>query len=131
MYNFIFWFFYKYFEWRKGYKSPFLAACTVGLTLLIHFGFIHSIVRLSTGFNVGTFSQRYGTNRLILMPIVIGFFALVYFLFYRRKADEMLGRYTESRISSFKSIALMILILVLPLVAAAILTNLSVKRWVK
>lgn len=98
MYNFIFWFFYKFFEWRKGFKSSFIASAMVGLTILVHLGLVHSIIRYFTRFTIGVFSNSYGYNRLILLPVVILWFYILYQFYYKKRADEILEK--RKKISS-------------------------------
>ncbi|OQP64204.1 hypothetical protein A4R26_33735 [Niastella populi] len=128
MYNFVFWFFYKFFEWRKKFKSPFLPASMVGLTMIIHLGLIHAFLRYFTGFNIGVISNKYGYNRLILLPIVLLWFFLVYQLYYKKRSDEILKHYSESCFYSLKNILYIILVIVVPLIVAIWLTNLAVKK---
>ena len=123
MYNFIFWFFYRFFEWRKGFESTFLASAMVGLTILIHLGLIHSIIRYFTGFTIGVFSNSYGHNRLILLPLVILWFIVLYFIYYKKNSDKILQKRNANKFSEPKHIILTIVLMVLPLLIAIKLTN--------
>jgi len=128
MYNFVFWFFYKFFEWRKGFRSSFLSACMVGLAIIIHLGLIHSVLRYFTGFTIGVFTSRYGYNRLLLLPIILSCFFVVYQFYYRKRANDILKHYGEEQVFSIKNILYIVLIMAVPLIIAILLTNLSVKR---
>lgn len=126
MYNFIFWFFYKFFEWRKGFKSSFIASAMVGLTILIHLGLIHSIVRYLTGFTIGVFSNSYGYNRLILLPLVFLWFFIVYQLCYKKRASQILEGRKENKFSKPKNIIFVVALIVVPLLLSIKLTNIAV-----
>ena len=127
MYNFVFWFFYKFFEWRKGFKSFFLPAGMVGLAVLIHLGLAYSIVRYFTGFTVEFLSSSYGYNRLILLPIILFFFFCLYQLYYKKNAERILEKRRIDNFSQPRNILLIILVLVLPLLVSIRLTNIAVK----
>ncbi|OJW01549.1 MAG: hypothetical protein BGO52_13760 [Sphingobacteriales bacterium 44-61] len=128
MYDYLFWFFYKFFEWRKGFKSPLIASAMVGLVILIHIGLIHSIVRYFTGFTIGVFSNSYGYNRLILLPVVILWFYFLYHFFYRKRADKILESRKENKFSEPKNIIFVILLIVVPLIIAIRLTNIAISN---
>lgn len=127
MYNFLFWFFYKFFEWRKGFKSTFLSASMVGLAIIVHLGLLHAILRYLTGFNIGVFSNHYGYNRLILLPIVITWFFIM-FQVYKRISNDILRRYNEKYNLNFKTTFYVALILIVPLIISIWLTNLAVEK---
>jgi hypothetical protein len=129
MYNFVFWFFYKFFEWRKGFQSPFLAGAMVVLAISFHLILIHSVIRYFTGFTVGTFSDNYGYNKLIMLPIVLALFFTLYLVYYKKKASQILSRYNGYRISSLRNILLVMLILVVPLIITIVLTNMAVRKY--
>lgn len=97
MYNFIFWFFFKYFEWRDKFKSSFVATTVVCFTFAIHFFAVYSVSRYFFGRTIGVFSENYIYNKLVMLSFVILFFFLVYTFYYKRKADEILGRFKEKR----------------------------------
>jgi hypothetical protein len=128
MYNFIFWFFYKFFEWRKDFKSSFIASAMVGLTILIHLGLIHSIIRYFTGFTIGVFSNSYGYNRLILLPLVILWFFILYQFYYKKRADQILEKRMENKFSEPKNIIMAVVLIVVPLLIAIKLTNIAVSN---
>jgi len=126
MYNFIFWFFYKFFEWRDKYKSPFLAASMVGFVVVIHLSAVYAVFRYFSGSTISLFSDNYAYNRLMLLPIVILFFFIVYRLYYKKKVDEILAKFDERNPFSVKNIAIVVLLIIVPLLFAIKLTNLSV-----
>lgn len=125
MYNFVFWFFYKFFEWRKGFKSSFLAAAMVGFAMEIHLALLYAIVRYFTGLSVGGLTGSYGQRRLILLPFAIAWCFIIYYIYYKKKAPDILEKYTNEHFSKTKNILFIILLLVVPLVVAIKLTNVA------
>lgn len=128
MYNFVFWFFYKYFEWRKGFKSPSIAAAMVGFTIVVHLIFLYSLLRYLTGFSIGTFGDEYsyGQRKLMLLPVALLLFYLIYLLYYKRKEASILERYADKKFSAPRNILIVVCLLVVPLIGAIILTKLAV-----
>lgn len=129
MYNLVFWFFYRYFEKYKGYKSPFLSAAAVVTALIIHLGLIHSIIRYFTGFNIGTFSTDYTTNKFILLPIVFLAFFICFKLYYQSRTRVILEKYENKNPFSLTNILLILIIMVVPIIAIAVLTNMAVRKF--
>jgi len=123
MYNFVFWFFYRFFEWRKGFQSSFLSASMVAFVLLIHLGLLYSIIRYFTGFSFTYLTGSYGQRKYMLLPFMLLLFFLVYLIFYKNRTTEVLEKYGDNKFSSAKNIVLVLLITVVPLIAAIILTN--------
>ncbi|MCP9750046.1 hypothetical protein [Ferruginibacter sp. HRS2-29] len=123
MYNFVFWFFYKFFEWRKGFKSIFLSAAMVGLTVLIHLLLLYAVIRYFTNTTLGKLNGSYTDRKLLYSPFVIGIFLIVYFFYYRRKSEVVLNKKENDRFSRPINIFYIILILVVPLLLAILFTN--------
>lgn len=98
MYNFIFWFFYKYFEWKNKDDSKFIPATLVIFTIVIHLFLLYSIYRFWTHTNAlewGT-GLSYGQRKFLIFPFLI------------------------------LNILLIVLIMVVPLIIAIRLTNMSI-----
>lgn len=131
MYNFIFWFFYKYFEWKDKTPSAFVAASMVMFTLIIHLMLLYSILRYFTGLNVGVFSDNYVINKLCLLPFALTFMALTYLIYYRKRSAGIVAKYDDNNMEpfTFKNIALVLLIIVVPLIIMVKFTNLAVRRY--
>jgi hypothetical protein len=128
MYNFIFWFFYKFFEWRKGFKSAFIAGAMVGFALVIHLFLLYGIVRYATGFTLPYFSDSYGQRKLMLLPLAIVFFLIIYFGYYRKQAQKILSRYAGNKFSRPINILLIVLLLIVPLMIAIQLVSMTVLK---
>ena len=126
MYNFVFWFFYRFFEWRKGFQSSFIAGAMVVFTLAIHLLLLYGIVRNFTGIAFPYFSGSYGQRKLMLLPLVVVLFFILYFGYYKKYGDKILSKYGDKKFSKPKNIIFIILLLVVPLIAAIKLTNMTV-----
>lgn len=129
MYSFVYWFFYKFFLWRKGYESSFLSSAMVGVVLTIHLGLIHSIIRYNTGWTIGTFSNDYSANKLLLLPFVLLFYSSLDFVYFRQRREVILEKYSEKKPFSIISILLVSLIIIIPLIIAIKITNISVEKF--
>lgn len=129
MYNFIFAYFYKFYEWRKGFQSISISSLMVALSIVIHLGFIHSIVRYSTGFNIGKMSESHVLNKLAMFLFLFSLVYILYSFYYKRNATNVLLQYKDLKISSLPKITLVLIIMLVPLVLGAILTNLAVKKF--
>ena len=128
MYNFVFWFFYKYFEWRKGFRSPSTAATMVGLTITVHLTFLYSLLRYISGFSIGSFGNwySYGQRKLMLLPLALLLYYLVYLFYYKKKTTSILEKYADEKFSAARNIFVVVCLLVVPLVGTIILTKLAV-----
>ena len=123
MYNFVFWFFYKFFEWRKRFKSIFVAASIVGVTIIVHLVLVYSIIRNITGLKIQPFQGSYGSRKYVLMGIALVFFFFIYLVYSKANAKEILKKYQGNRFSNLKNVFLIIVILILPLVIVLLLNS--------
>jgi uncharacterized membrane protein len=128
MYNFVFWFFYKYFEWRKGFQSPSTAATMVGFTITVHIAFLYSLFRYLLGYSIGTFdgAYSYGQRKLMLLPLALLLYYLIYHLYYKRKASSILEQYVDKEFSTARNILIVVSLLVIPLIGIIIFTKQAV-----
>jgi len=129
MYSFIYWFFYKFFLWRKGYEYSLLPSTMVGIALTIHLGLLHSIIRYNTGWTIGALSQDYSTNKLLMLPFALILYLALNFLYFRPRRKAILEKYSERKPFSLKNILLVCLIMLVPLIVAINLTNMSIERF--
>lgn len=127
MYNFVFWFFYKFYEWKDKDDSTFIPATLVVLTAGEHLLLVYAIYRYATHTNPLEWgdSLSYGQRKYMMFPFVILFFFLVWYFYYRKKSKPILERYEGKRPFTIKNILLIILIMVIPLIIAIGLTNMS------
>jgi hypothetical protein len=129
MYNFIFWFFYKYFEWKDKDDSTFVPSCLVFLALAFHAILLYSILRYYSGVNPLGWGETlsYGQRKLIMFPFAILMFFLIWYFYYRKKAKQILEARQDRKALTVKNIVLVLLIMVVPLIIAIRFTNMSVK----
>lgn len=128
MYNFVFWFFYKYFEWQNKDDSSFIPAVLVIFSFIIHLFLIYSIYRYTAHANPlewGT-GLSYGQRKYLMFPFVILLFFLVWYFYYRKKSMPILAKYNGKKPFTLKNILLIILIMLVPLIIAIKLTNSSI-----
>lgn len=129
MYNFIFWFFYKYFEWKDRDDSTFIPSAVVILTLIFHSILLFSLLRHFNIINIDLLpwgkDLSYGQRKYIGIPFIILLFFLVWYFYYRRKSKAILSSYEGKKPFTVKNILLVILIMVIPLIIAIRLTNLT------
>ncbi len=126
MYKFFYWFFYKFFIWRKGFESSFLASSMVGLAFILHLIFIFTVIQFLTAFTfVSPFSvYNYSTREIMLLPIVLIFFLILDKLYFRRKRNIILEKYYLENPFTKQRILLVILTLLVPLVLSIWLNKL-------
>jgi len=129
MYNFVFWFFYKYFEWKDKDDSTFIPSAVVILTFTFHLILLFSLFRYFTDININLIpwgkDLSYGQIKYLGMPFVILLFILVWRFYYRKKAKIILSKYEGKKPFTIKNIWLIIFIMVVPLIVAIRLTNMS------
>jgi hypothetical protein len=124
MYNFIFWFFYRFFEWRKGFQSVFLSSAMAGLAMLMHLLLGYCLLRYFGLIPISTFTETYTQRKLIILPFVLIFFVILYYGYYKNHAHNILEKRPREKFSRPVNILYMTLILVVPLLIAIRLTNL-------
>lgn len=127
MYNFVFWFFYKFYEWKDKDDSTLIPTAPAVITGLIHLFLLYSIYRFSTHTNPlewGT-GLSYGQRKYLMFPFVILLFFLVWYFYYRKKSKAILSKYEGKKPFTIRNILLIILIMVVPLIIAIRLTNMS------
>jgi hypothetical protein len=117
MYNFIFSFFYWYFNKRNDITPRFSAALTVALTVFFHLFLFANIITFFTGINLAgkPFSQDYSTNKLYLMPFGLVYVYSFVFFYNRKRTMAILSKYpTNYNWISVKNILLILLIMIVP-----------------
>lgn len=96
---------------------------------MIHAGLIHSAFRYYTGFRIGTFADDYTANKLMAAPFIFLFFLFTYLAYYKSRTKSILEKYKDEKPFTWQNILLVILIMVVPLVFAAIVTNMAVAKF--
>ncbi|MBO9633952.1 MAG: hypothetical protein J7578_12620 [Chitinophagaceae bacterium] len=127
MYNFIFWFFYCYFKWKKGFESISTAAAIVGLAMVLHVLFLYTLIRFLTGFSIGTIGDAlgYGQRKFILLPFVLLFQYLVYLLYYKKRGVFILEMNKGKKFSDLKNTLAAGCLIVIPLIGIIVFTKLA------
>lgn len=125
MYNFIYWFFYKLFEWRNNEKSTFMPTIAVVLAFIIHFFLFYSFFRLLTHSNPLSWGEdlTYGERKYLMLPIVLVMFFGVWYFYYRKRSEYIVSSYQFKKPFTFENIALVFLIIVIPLIVSIRITN--------
>lgn len=128
MYNYVFWFFYKYFEWKDKDDSTFIPTTLVVLCFCIHVFLGYSIYRVATHSNLLEWQTqlKYGQNKYVLILFIVIIMVIIWLLYYKKRATMIIGHYKDKKPFTVKSIFIITLIMIVPLVIAVLLTNLSV-----
>ena len=131
MYTFVYWFFYKFFIWRKGFESSFIASSMVGLAIIFHLIFLYSVIRYVTGqaITLGLDQYAYGIRRLILLPFVFLFFLAIDQLYFRKSQKLIFAKYQLMKPFSKKNIIVIVSVLVVPLVIGILLLQGANLKW--
>ncbi len=116
MYNFVFWFFFRYFERRKRFRSVFVATSMVGVTLTIHLALIYLILSSLEVYKVKPWEGSYGSRKYLLIFAAIIFFLLLYLFYYKKNSKRILDKHQGEKFSNSKNIIKIILILVVPMI---------------
>jgi hypothetical protein len=122
MYNFVFWFFYRFFEKRKKFRSVFVATSLVGLVILVHISLLYSILNFFSLFRIKSWQGSYGVIKYFLIGIVCIFFLIIYMVYYKRNARKILARYHGGKFSSPENVFKIVLLLVIPLIIVFVLS---------
>jgi hypothetical protein len=118
MYNFVFWFFYKYFSWKDKLESISLAAATVMLTMVIHANFVYMVFCYFSGFRSQPSEMTYGQRKYALLPIALLLNYLIYRLYYKAHGKAILNKYADVKPFTTRNIIRVLAIMLLPLLAA-------------
>lgn len=117
MYNFFFWFFYKYFEWKDKTDLSFTPSSIVVLIINIHLGFIYSVYIYLYGERlISQDNLPYYYSKLLIAPFIFSAFFLIWYFYYRRKKEEILKKYEGRKVFTVKNIIIVLFFTVLPLI---------------
>jgi len=126
MYNFVYYFFYRYFKDKGNDTYKFMASSSVFLTVLFHFITILRIIEIS--FKVVlpryVFYKDYLNNKMAYFPVVFILIFVFYFFYNKKRVDHIVNTYPKDfDIYSVKSIVKILLICLLPLLLVPYLIN--------
>lgn len=131
MYNFIFYFFYKYFESRKDFSPRFSALCAVAGAQFIHAFFLVTAIRYCFKINIlpAAFSQSYMINKFYWMPILAIWLLFVFSYYKRERVNHILEERDKlgEKVFTFKRIAMIILVIGVPLVLGILFIKIGQK----
>lgn len=119
MYNFVFYFFYKYFESRKDFSPRFSSLCAVAGAQFIHAFFL--VTTLKYFFNISIlpnkFSDSYLINKLYWSPTFLIWLILVYFYYTSARVTHIVDEKNKlnKKVFTFMNIITIILVIGLPL----------------
>ena len=116
MYDFIFYFFFRYFLSRNSSIPRYNAVLTVFLTVVIHLFCFLSVVKHYTQLHLPRFSEDYFTNKLLSMPFVLLLILFFQLAYNKNKTDRILNsRKSSGEIFSLQNLVLVFIIEVVPL----------------
>ena len=123
MYNFIFWFFYRFWE-KRGNDGRIIGAAHVLFSLLVHIGLIMEVVHWVWHYKVMNFPDQgtYGRNKSVLFFLMVPIWIILWFYFNRARTNRLLTLYdTKYKEKSLQISLYIILFFILPLAALLIL----------
>src|ERR1700754_4207898 len=97
MYNYVYWFFFKFFAWRNKFESYFLPSNAVLMVIIIHITLIYFIIKRFTGWTVNILTSSSGTNKLILFPIILSSLVIFYFAYHKNAGKRIIKKYEEKK----------------------------------
>jgi uncharacterized membrane protein len=100
----------------------------VGFTIIVHIAFLYSLLRYLSGFSIGTIGNwySYGQRKLMLLPLALLLYYLIYLLHYKRKTPSILEQYADKKFSTARNILIVLCVVVAPLIGTILLTKLAV-----
>ncbi len=129
MYNFIYWFFFKFYEWKDKSDSTFLPSCASTVALEIHVLLIYSIMRYSSVVSYVDYGNlSYSDRKYLFLPFALLLFLVTWFFYYRRRHIAIMKKFDAKKPFTFLNITLVILIFAVPLLVAIRLVNLAVEK---
>lgn len=123
MYNFVFWFFYRYFEKNQKLRSVFVATSIVGLSIVLHVTMLYCIARSLGLFSIPVSNAPFGTRKYYMISIAIAFFAALYFGYYKRNGPKILKTYNGKELWTVRSVGFIALFIILPLIMIFLLSR--------
>lgn len=124
MYDFVYWFFYKYFAWRKGFQSSFVASSVVWLAISLHILLLYSLVKLFTGWSLDPIltKHEYGERKWIMIACMLPLVFLLDFFYFRIRKTYILEKFKSKKPFTVKNITLILLLLFVPAVLSFVLS---------
>ena len=130
IYNFIYIFFYKFWE-KRGNDGRIVGAAHVLFSILIHFLLIAEIIRDITGFNIISLPNfgEYGINKTMYFFLAVPLWIGLWFFYSRERTKRLLKdyhqKYGETGSKSTLKILLYFVIPILLLITLAVIRQRS------
>lgn len=123
MYDFIYIFFFRYFQCRKEADPQDAAIYGVMVAIFFHLFLLLNVFTSLTEVNILTFFFGEGHNKYFWLPLVIVFMFLIY-RFYKNRSEKIIEKYAnKENIFNWQNTLIIILITVGPLLLGIYLLN--------
>ncbi len=123
MYNFIFIFFYKYFQRLKDPIPRYRAILAVTTTIGFHVFCLVSILKYFLNITLPRFDERYLINKFYIIPFILVLVLLVYLYYNKNRTDEIIK--SKKNMFTIKNIFTIILIIILPVIVGILFLKIS------
>lgn len=126
MYNFMFYFFYCYYERFKDFSPRFSAICAVVITQFIHVFLGIALIKYLFSVRLPRLHESVFWNKLFFIPFGIMWIIIVYKFYSLQKTAQIINQQKE-RINqpfSIKNIIIVIMVIALPLALAIVFMKL-------
>ena len=125
MYDFIFYFFYKYFQRTNDSIPRYRAILAVATAVGFHLFCVISIIKYFTDLNISRFHPGYLQNKLFFTPFILALILVIYFRYNKSRTDLILRNKEKEGKAVFnvKNIILVFVIIVMPLIIGILFIN--------
>lgn len=97
--------------------------------MVVHIGLFFSILKLFTGYKLAVVTNYHnsGMSKYSLLPGIVLWFCIVYFLYYKWHGPQIIDRFEHKKALTLGNILLLMLIVILPMIALAYTTNKAIE----
>ena len=99
-----------------------MAAVVTAVAVLFHLGFLYALIRECTGFSFPRIAGSYSHRKAVMVPFMIIWFVISY-LYFKSRSSRIIEKYGDQKFGTFRNIAFVIVIAVLPLLVAILLSR--------
>ncbi len=116
MYDFMYLFFYKFFEWKKDDDPKDSAIYGIMVAIFFHMFFLYNAFTNYT--NINPLALAFGTNKskFFWIPLVVAIMFLIYRIFKKRSNQILTPKNLERQLLTPKNIIIVVLIVFGPLI---------------
>jgi len=104
MYDYIYLFFYKFFEWKKDGDARDSAIYGIMLTVFFHLFFLYTTFNYFTGMNPLAMAFGSGHSKFYWIPLVVLIMFSVYRIFERRSDQILTQKNVERKLLNIKHV---------------------------